>query len=150
MSHLSPCSFICPPLSAAELNVELSRPLRISPTLAKLEQAKAYLKKVMPTQKGDTSSKQTSASTTPYSSPTKTPYRAFGPRSEPLHQFSSLGNASSLKALATSFHKVSLHTAQIVVVMETEAHPLKPSMTVSVSAMTGSLHMKSGLRMEGE
>ncbi|XP_061571778.1 intermembrane lipid transfer protein VPS13B-like isoform X1 [Cololabis saira] len=132
----------------AELNVELSRPLKISPTVAKLEQAKVYLKKVLPTQKGETSSKQPSASSTPYSSPTKSPFRALGPRCDPHHQASSLAKASSLRAMALSFHKVSLHTAQIVVVMETEAHPMMPNLTVSVSAMAGSLHMKPGLRME--
>ncbi len=137
-------------LSAAELNVELSRPLKINPTLAKLEQAKAYLKKVLPNHTWDTSSKPPSASSTPHSSPTKTLPRTFPSRSDPHHQTSALGKASSVRALALSFHKVSLHTAQIVVVMETEAHPMRPNVTVIVSAMTGSLNMKSGPRIEGK
>ncbi|KAM4581445.1 intermembrane lipid transfer protein VPS13B isoform 3-T3 [Odontesthes bonariensis] len=132
----------------AELNVELSRPLNISPTLAKLEQAKAYLKKVLPTHTWDASSKTLSASSTPQSSPTKTPLRACPGRSDPHHQASALGKASSIRAPALSFHKVFLRTAQIVVVMETEAHPRKPSMTVSVSGMTGSLNLKAGPRIE--
>ncbi|XP_008290334.1 vacuolar protein sorting-associated protein 13B [Stegastes partitus] len=132
----------------AELNIELSRPLKINPTLAKLEQAKAYLKMVLPNQTWDPSSKPPSASSTPHSSPAKTLHRGFSPRSDPHHQASSVGKASSVRAMALSFHKVSLHTAQIVVVMETEAHPMKPSMTVSVSAMTGNLNMKSGPRIE--
>ncbi|XP_031724466.1 LOW QUALITY PROTEIN: vacuolar protein sorting-associated protein 13B, partial [Anarrhichthys ocellatus] len=131
----------------AELNVELSRPLKVNPTLAKLEQAKAYLKKVLPNHTWDVSGKPMSAPSTPHSSPTKTP-RAFPSRSEPHHQASAPGKASSVGALALSFHKVSLHTAQIVVVMETEAHPMRPSVTVTVSAMTGSLNMKSGPRIE--
>ncbi|XP_075961498.1 intermembrane lipid transfer protein VPS13B isoform X2 [Anarhichas minor] len=131
----------------AELNVELSRPLKVNPTLAKLEQAKAYLKKVLPNHTWDVSGKPMSAPSTPHSSPTKTP-RAFPSRSEPHHQASAPGKASSVGALALSFQKVSLHTAQIVVVMETEAHPMRPSMTVTVSAMTGSLNMKSGPRIE--
>uniref|UniRef100_A0A3B3X5Y6 Vacuolar protein sorting 13 homolog B n=1 Tax=Poecilia mexicana TaxID=48701 RepID=A0A3B3X5Y6_9TELE len=44
---------------------------------------------------------------------------------------SALGRTSP--AMALTFHKVSLHTAQIVVVMETEACPMKPSITVSIS-----------------
>ncbi|KAM3873112.1 intermembrane lipid transfer protein VPS13B [Diretmus argenteus] len=128
----------------AELNVELSRPLKINPTLAKLEQAKAYLRKVLPNHTWDASSKPASTSSTPHSSPTKMP-----PRTSPSHhQASALGKASSLRALALSFHRVSLSTAQMVVVMETEAHPMRPSMTVSVSAMTGSLNMKPGPRIE--
>ncbi|XP_074510650.1 intermembrane lipid transfer protein VPS13B isoform X2 [Sebastes fasciatus] len=132
----------------AELNVELWRPLKVNPTLAKLEQAKAYLKKVLPDHTWDTSSKPPSASSSPHSTPTKTLPRAFSPRSDPHHQASALGKASGVGALALSFHKVSLHTAQIVVVMETEAHPMRPSVTVTVSAMTGSLNMKSGPRIE--
>ncbi|XP_073341098.1 intermembrane lipid transfer protein VPS13B-like isoform X3 [Pagrus major] len=132
----------------AELNVELSRPLKMNPTLAKLEQAKAYLKKVLPNHTWDTSSKPPSASSTPQSSPMKTLPRAGLSRSDTHHQASALGKASSIRALALSFHKVSLHTAQIVVVMETEAHPVRPSVTVTVSAMTGSLNMKSGPRIE--
>ncbi|XP_078109919.1 intermembrane lipid transfer protein VPS13B isoform X4 [Sander vitreus] len=132
----------------AEVNVELWRPLKINPTLAKLEQAKAYLEKVLPNTTRDTSSKPPSASSTPHSSPTKTLPRPFPSRSEPHHQASALGKASSVGALALSFQKVSLHTAQIVVVMETEAHPMRPSVTVAVSAMTGSLNVKSGPRIE--
>uniref|UniRef100_A0A8C9XPN5 Vacuolar protein sorting 13 homolog B n=1 Tax=Sander lucioperca TaxID=283035 RepID=A0A8C9XPN5_SANLU len=132
----------------AEVNVELWRPLKINPTLAKLEQAKSYLEKVLPNTTWDTSSKPPSASSTPHTSPTKTLPRPFPSRFEPHHQASALGKASSVGALALSFHKVSLHTAQIVVVMETEAHPMRPSVTVAVSAMTGSLNVKSGPRIE--
>uniref|UniRef100_A0A671VBR1 Vacuolar protein sorting 13 homolog B n=1 Tax=Sparus aurata TaxID=8175 RepID=A0A671VBR1_SPAAU len=120
----------------AELNVELSRPLKINPTLAKLEQAKAYLKKVLPNHTWDTSSKPPSASSTPQSSPMKTLPRAGLSRSDPHHQASALGKANSIMALALSFHKVSLQTAQIVVVMETEAHPVSysgsPALILSV------------------
>ncbi|XP_029308458.1 vacuolar protein sorting-associated protein 13B isoform X4 [Cottoperca gobio] len=130
----------------AELNVELARPLKINPTLAKMEQAKAYLEKVLPNYKWDTSSKPPSASSSPHCSPTKTLPKPFQARSEPQYQASALGKASS--TLALSFHKVSLHTAQIVVVMETEAHPMRPSVTVTASALTGSLNMKSGPRIE--
>ncbi|XP_026149609.1 vacuolar protein sorting-associated protein 13B isoform X3 [Mastacembelus armatus] len=132
----------------AELNVELSRPLKISPTLAKLEQAKAYLKKVLPNSAWHTSSKPPSAFSTPHSSPTKTLHRSFPPRSDPHHQGSGLEKTSTFGALALSFHKVSLQTAQIVVAMETEAHPMRPSVTLSVSAMTGSLNLKLGPRIE--
>lgn len=128
--------------------MELSRPLKVNATLAKLEQAKAYLKKVLQNPTSDASVKPPSAPSTPHSSPTKTLPRAS--RSEPFHQASALGKASIIEALALSFHKVSLHTAQIVVVMETEAHPMRPNVAVTVSAMTGNLNMKSGHRMEGE
>ncbi|XP_074538884.1 intermembrane lipid transfer protein VPS13B isoform X2 [Halichoeres trimaculatus] len=127
----------------AELIVELSRPLKISPTLAKLEQSKAYLKKVLPNHTWD---KPSTAPSSPLSSPAKTHQRAHPLRSE--QQASALDEASSIRALSLSFHRVSLQTAQIVVVMETEAHPMRPNVTVTVSAMTGSLNMKSGPKMD--
>lgn len=137
-------------LSTAELNIELSRPLKVSPTLAKVEQAKAYLKKVLPNHTWYTSNKPASTSSTPHSSPAKTLARPFPPRLDPHQHSTTVGKTSSTRSLTLSFHKVSLHTAQIVVVMETEAHPMRPSVTVSVSAMTGSLNMKSGPRIEGK
>uniref|UniRef100_A0A3Q2QXD0 Vacuolar protein sorting 13 homolog B n=1 Tax=Fundulus heteroclitus TaxID=8078 RepID=A0A3Q2QXD0_FUNHE len=132
----------------AELHLELSRPLKISPTLVKLEQTKAYLQKVLPHYTWESSSKTPSAFSTPHSSPKKKPHRAFPSRVDPHHEASGQGKASRARAL--SFHKVSLHTAQIVVVMETEACPMRPSVTASVSAMTACLTMKSGPRIDVE
>ncbi|KAL0963316.1 hypothetical protein UPYG_G00304530 [Umbra pygmaea] len=106
----------------AELNVELSRPLKVNPNLAKLEQAKAYLRKVLPAHQWD-----------------PTPSR---PPSAP--QTSTL---DSLRTLAP-FHKVSLRTSQMVVVMEMEAHPGRPSVTWMVSGMTGSVNMQTGPKQE--
>ncbi|XP_072317743.1 intermembrane lipid transfer protein VPS13B-like isoform X2 [Eucyclogobius newberryi] len=127
----------------AELNVEFSRPLKIKPTLAKLEQAKSYLKKVYPSHILDTSTtKPPTTSSSPHSSPSKT--RTCTPRSDTHHQ-APLG---SFGALGVTFHKVSLHSSQIVIVMETEAHPYKPSVALSVSEMKGCLNIKSGPRVE--
>lgn len=130
--------------------MELSRPLKINPTLAKLEQAKAYLRKVLPNYTWDTSSRPPSTSTTPHSSPTKAFPRASVSHPDPHLQASAVGKAGSIKALALTFHKVSLQTAQIVVVMEAEVHPVRPSVTLIVSAMAGSVNVKAGSRIEGE
>ncbi|KAJ8013405.1 hypothetical protein DPEC_G00052920 [Dallia pectoralis] len=104
----------------AELSVEFSRPLKVNPTLAKLEQAKAYLMKVLPEHSWDSA---------PHSPPS---------RRSPL---------DSLRSLAP-FQKVSLSTTQIVVVMETESHPARPSLTWLVSAMKGSVNMKTGPKLD--
>ncbi|XP_038147757.1 vacuolar protein sorting-associated protein 13B-like isoform X3 [Cyprinodon tularosa] len=132
----------------AEVNLELSRPLKVNPTLIKLEQAKAYLQKVLPNYMWESSSKTASAFSSPHSSPKKTPHRAFPSRLDPQHESSSLGKAS--KARNLSFHKVSLHTKQIVVVMETDNTPMRPSVSVSVSAMTACLVMKLGPRIDDQ
>lgn len=135
-------------LSTAEVNLELSRPLKVNPTLIKLEQAKAYLQKVLPNYMWESSSKTASAFSSPHSSPKKTPHRAFPSRLDPQHESSSPGKAS--KARNLSFHKVSLLTKQIVVVMETDDTPMRPSVSVSVSAMTACLVMKLGPRIDGK
>lgn len=128
----------------------MSRPLKINPTLAKLEQIKAYLKKVLPNHAEDCSSKPPSVSSTPLSSPTKAFPRASLCRTDPHGQASSLDKSGSLGALPLTFHRVSLQTAQIVTVMETGAHPSRPSMTLALSSMMANLHVKSGLRAEGK
>uniref|UniRef100_A0A8K9WXE2 Vacuolar protein sorting 13 homolog B n=1 Tax=Oncorhynchus mykiss TaxID=8022 RepID=A0A8K9WXE2_ONCMY len=121
----------------AELNVELSRPLKVNPTLVKLEQTKAYLRRVLPHHYWETPKPPS----TPHSSPSRT--SSSSPhRPDPSH-------LSSLRSLAP-FHKVSLRTAQIVVVMETESHPARPSLSWSVSAMKGTMNMKTGPKLDGE
>lgn len=130
--------------------MEVSRPLKINPTLAKLEQIKAYLKKVFPNHAEDCFSKPPSVSSTPLSSPTKAFPRASLCRTDPHGQASSLDKSGSLGALPLTFQKVSLQTAQIVMVMETGAHPFRPSMTLALSSMMANLNVKSGLRAEGK
>ncbi|XP_076118320.1 intermembrane lipid transfer protein VPS13B-like [Alosa pseudoharengus] len=127
----------------AELNVELSRPLKINPTLAKLEQAKAFLRKVFP-EAGDRLDPGRAPSA--QSSPSK----SASPRaSAPASPSRSWGHAGPLRALQP-FHKVSLRTVQMVVAMETDAHPSRPSLTVSVSGMKGSLAMRHGPKLTGQ
>ncbi|XP_061095079.1 intermembrane lipid transfer protein VPS13B-like isoform X3 [Conger conger] len=131
----------------AELNVELSRPLKVNPTLAKLEQTKVFLSKIFP----EAESEADPASSTPQSSPSRGTSPWTPPHTESSAQVSMSQRApgwgnNPLAALAP-FHKVSLRTAQIVMVLETEAHPARPSLTVSVSGLTGSLVMRAGPKL---
>eukprot|EP00063_Salmo_salar_P064176 XP_014039011.1 PREDICTED: vacuolar protein sorting-associated protein 13B-like [Salmo salar] len=119
----------------AELKVELSRPLKVNPTLVKLEQTKAYLRKVLPEHYWEAPKPPS----TPHSSPGRTS-SSSPPRPDPSY-------LSSLRSLAP-FHKVSLRTAQIVVVMETESHPARPSLTWSVSDMKCTMNMKTGPKLD--
>ncbi|XP_042565146.1 LOW QUALITY PROTEIN: vacuolar protein sorting-associated protein 13B [Clupea harengus] len=124
----------------AELNVELSRPLKINPTLAKLEQAKAFLRKVFP-EAGDRLDPGRAPSAQ------SSPGKPASPRaSAPSSPSRTWGHAGPLQALQP-FHKVSLSTVQIVVAMETDTHPSRPSLTVSVSGMKGSLIMRHGPKL---
>ncbi|XP_015213385.2 intermembrane lipid transfer protein VPS13B isoform X1 [Lepisosteus oculatus] len=128
----------------AELIVELSRPLKASPTLAKLEQMKAFLRKIIPHGDGD-GSRHAHPSAPSSSQEAKTAKASAPGESAPRPEVSRdvLDQDSSWAAL-TFFHKVSLQTSQIVALLETEPHPSKPSLTVSVSGLAASLAMRTG------
>ncbi|XP_066547149.1 intermembrane lipid transfer protein VPS13B isoform X2 [Amia ocellicauda] len=131
----------------AELSVELSRPLKASPTLAKLEQMKTFLKKIIP--KSDCASikhaQPSESSPSQEPRPPKTSPHKEGSPKTPESQ-AVLSQGSSLTSLML-FHKVSLRTAQIVAVLETEPHPSRPSLTLSVSGLTGNLTIRTGPKL---
>lgn len=48
------------------------------------------------------------------------------------------------------FQKISVHTTQIVVAMETVPHPHKPCLLASLSALSGSLNVKAAPKVPGK
>ncbi|XP_072572926.1 intermembrane lipid transfer protein VPS13B isoform X4 [Paramormyrops kingsleyae] len=125
----------------AELSIELSRPLKVIPTLTRLEQAKAFLKKILPEGSGESRK----APSPPQPSPAKPTASRTSTATEgtlPKSQHST-GRAGALAALAP-FHRALVRTAQIVVVLEAEIAPTQPSLTLSVSGLTGSLTLRNG------
>ncbi|XP_029101804.1 vacuolar protein sorting-associated protein 13B isoform X3 [Scleropages formosus] len=126
----------------AELNVELSRPLKISPTLAKLEQAKAFWRKIFP----ESSSEPSKPTPSPQPSPTMPAVtRVPPPLDGALSQHAS-PYAGALEALAP-FHRASVRTAQVVVALEVEDHPSRPSLALSLSRLTGDLTLRRGPKL---
>ncbi len=119
-------------LSVSELKVDISRPVRVSPTLAKLEQAKVFWKRLFPEREGE-ALPRTPAGSAPRCSEAP-------PTADQLLR--------SLQSLVP-FHKISLRTVQMVVSVEMEAHAARPSLTLSVSAMTGALTLKNAARPAG-
>ncbi|XP_067217864.1 intermembrane lipid transfer protein VPS13B-like isoform X4 [Chanodichthys erythropterus] len=116
-------------LSGPELKVDISRPLRVSPTLAKIEQAKDFWKRLLPEKEGE-SRPRTSAGSAHHGSDAP-------PTADQL-----------LRSLQTPipFHKMALRTVQMVVSVEMESHAARPSLTLSVSAMTGALVLKNAIK----
>ncbi|XP_060756090.1 intermembrane lipid transfer protein VPS13B-like isoform X4 [Neoarius graeffei] len=117
----------------AELKVELCRPLKVNPTPTKLEQVKKW-RKIFP----DGIDVLGTSSCVPEAS-----------RSTKLGD--SNGVSPSVSSHITNilqvfgpFHKVSLQTVQMIVMMEIESHSLRPTLTFSVSGMTALLSTKSG------
>lgn len=133
--------------SPAELSIELSRPLKVNPTLTRLEQAKAFLKKILP----EGSSESRKAPSPPQPSPAKPTASRTSTTMEGtlLKSQPTTGRAGVLAALAP-FHRALVRTAQIVVVLEAEIAPTQPSLTLSVSGLTGSLTLRNGPKPAGE
>lgn len=48
------------------------------------------------------------------------------------------------------FQKISVHTTQIVVSMETVPHPSKPCLLASLSALSGNLSVKAAQKVPGK
>ncbi|XP_035381767.1 vacuolar protein sorting-associated protein 13B isoform X2 [Electrophorus electricus] len=126
----------------AELKAALCRPLKVNPTLAKVEQAKSFWRKIFP-----------ESGHVPRSSPWSPQYSP-GKTSPPPHGAKQNGGtaaspsiparlADGLQSLAP-FHKISLQAVEMVVVLEIESHPARPSLTLSASGVKGSLSTKSG------
>ncbi|XP_027028317.2 vacuolar protein sorting-associated protein 13B isoform X2 [Tachysurus fulvidraco] len=115
----------------AELKVELCRPLKVNPTPTKLEQIKTWSKifsdgfnvlgttTCFPEASHSTKMVDASGVSPSLSNRIANVLQTFGP-----------------------FHKVSLQTVQMIVMMEME-HPLRPTLTFSVSSMTAILSTKS-------
>ncbi|XP_066525855.1 intermembrane lipid transfer protein VPS13B-like isoform X2 [Hoplias malabaricus] len=128
--------------SPAELKVALSRPLKLNPTLSKLNQAKSFWRKIFPETSFPSETSPCASQTSPSKMRTP-PESAKGGNSTTASPSFPSWCADTLQTLA-SFHKISLHTVQMVVVMETESHHARPSLTLSVSSVTANLNTKSG------
>ncbi|KAI7806135.1 putative vacuolar protein sorting-associated protein 13B-like [Triplophysa rosa] len=117
-------------LTGPELKVDVSRPLRLSPTLAKIEQAKNFWKRIFPESEGD---------------------RQPGSPAGSAHHCNSdapLTLELMLRSLQTlvPLHKITLRTVQLAVAVEMERHAARPALMLSVSGMTGALTLKNALR----
>lgn len=112
-------------LTGPELKVDISRPLRVSPTLAKIEQAKDFWKRIFPEREMDRSPSG-STQCCDGDAPLQTPELLLG----------------SLQTVVP-FHKISLRTVQMAAALEMESHAARPSLTLSVSGATAALTLKS-------
>ncbi|XP_067834221.1 intermembrane lipid transfer protein VPS13B-like isoform X2 [Heptranchias perlo] len=132
----------------AEVHLELSRPWKVNLGLVKLDQVTNFLKRILPRYGSETTSK---AADTPETVCSKEEMftSASGTRNE-AGSFTerAMGHGSLWKTLSF-FQKFSIHTAQIVVVMETLPHPNRPCILASLSGLKGFLNMKAGPKPTG-
>ncbi|XP_068789045.1 intermembrane lipid transfer protein VPS13B isoform X3 [Struthio camelus] len=137
----------------ADINVDISKPLKANLSFVKLDQINQFLKKIVNTDDYE-SSKETakSAGIAANEDVTSTSKRSSTRDLLPAVHASGAQNVSvqeNLWRALSCFQKISVHTVQMVVSMETVPHPSKPCLLVSLSNLSGSLNIKSGHKTTG-
>ncbi|GAB1299300.1 Vacuolar protein sorting-associated protein 13B [Apodemus speciosus] len=137
----------------ADINLDVSKPLKANLSFTKLDQINHFLKKIE------------KAHSSAHGKETSTPSDSVLNRDRPPVSKCHRGKLSKTsihcdEAQKTSFQenmwraiscfqKVSVHTTQIVVSMETVPHPHKPCVLASLSNLNGSLSVKAAQKVPG-
>ncbi|XP_059346108.1 intermembrane lipid transfer protein VPS13B [Ammospiza nelsoni] len=137
----------------ADINVDISKPLKANLSFARLDQINEFLKKIITTNE-DVPRKEaaSSAGIIPDEDITLISRHPSTKDFLPAAHTSTVQKASMQENLwqaLSCFQKVSIHTVQMVVLMETIPHPSKPCLLVSFSNLSGSLNIKSGHKTSG-
>ncbi|XP_060679858.1 intermembrane lipid transfer protein VPS13B-like isoform X1 [Hemiscyllium ocellatum] len=127
----------------AEVHLELSRPWKVNLSLVKLDQATKFLKSILPRYGSEITSKAAVSPGTVYRKEEMFT-SVSGAKIEP-GSFAETGvDQGSIWKMVSFFQKFSIHTAQVVVAMETVPHPDKPCILASLSSVKGILNIKTG------
>ncbi|XP_039561924.1 vacuolar protein sorting-associated protein 13B [Passer montanus] len=137
----------------ADINVDISKPLKANLSFARLDQINQFLKKIITTNE-DVPRKEaaSSAGIIPDEDITLISRHPSTKDFLPAAHTSTVQKASMQENLwqaLSCFQKISIHTVQMVVLMETIPHPSKPCLLVSFSNLSGSLNIKSGHKTAG-
>nr|XP_030122339.3 vacuolar protein sorting-associated protein 13B isoform X1 [Taeniopygia guttata]XP_030122340.3 vacuolar protein sorting-associated protein 13B isoform X1 [Taeniopygia guttata] len=137
----------------ADINVDISKPLKANLSFARLDQINQFLKKIVTTNE-DVPRKEAAspAGIIPDEDITLISRHPSTKDFLPAAHTSTVQKASlqeNLWQTLSCFQKISIHTVQMVVLMETIPHPSKPCLLVSFSNLSGSLNIKSGYKTTG-
>ncbi|XP_068861324.1 intermembrane lipid transfer protein VPS13B isoform X7 [Aphelocoma coerulescens] len=137
----------------ADINVDISKPLKANLSFARLDQLNQFLKKII-TANDDVPRKEAapSAGIIPDEDVTFISRHPSTKDLLPAVHTNTVQKASvqeNLWQALSCFQKISIHTVQMVVLMETIPHPSKPCLLVSFSNLSGSLNIKSGHKTAG-
>ncbi|XP_051791807.1 intermembrane lipid transfer protein VPS13B-like isoform X3 [Erpetoichthys calabaricus] len=120
----------------AELNVEILRPLKANPTLVKLDQMNDFLTKIIPDCSCDVNKQDLTKEV-------QAPKVQSSVQDQASVVKDTVAQEKAWKTVAF-FQKIFVRTTQIVIVLEMEPHPCRPSLVLSVSGWTASVNMKTG------
>ncbi|KAF6100004.1 hypothetical protein HJG60_011720 [Phyllostomus discolor] len=133
----------------ADINLEISKPLKANLSFTKLDQINHFLKKIKSTHSKETSAPSDTmlhqdelpASKCYRGKLTKPRGHGDGAQKVPFQE--------NMWRTVSCFQKISVHTTQIVVSMETVPHPNKPCLLASLSTLSGSLNVKAAQKVPG-
>lgn len=134
--------------------MDISKPLKTNLSCVRLDQINQFLKKIVTT-KDDEPRKEAapSAGVIPEEEVTSITKHPCTRDLLPAAHSTAAQKASvqeNLWRALSCFQKISVHTVQMVVSMETIPHPSKPCLLVSLSNLSGSLNVRSGHKTAGK
>ncbi|XP_061459906.1 intermembrane lipid transfer protein VPS13B isoform X5 [Rhineura floridana] len=160
--EIDPKSGIPPPLitlqikdflnGPAEINVDISKPLKANFNFVKLDQIKQFLKKIRSKSDDDTQEENASAADSlPKKDDTLT-FQCYKSRISDSEDHSEGGQKAAQENLwmgISCCQKISIHTTQIAISMETHPDPRKPCLLASLSNLSGNLNVKANSKTKG-
>lgn len=147
-------TFLSPILPTADINVDISKPLKANFSFSRLDQINQFLKKIVTTNE-DVPRKEaaSSAGIIPDEDATlisRHPSTKDILPAVPTNAVQKASMQENLWQALSCFQKISIHTVQMVALMETIPHPSKPCLLVSFSNLSGSLNIRSGHKTAGK
>ncbi|XP_014405691.1 PREDICTED: vacuolar protein sorting-associated protein 13B isoform X3 [Myotis brandtii] len=133
----------------ADINLDISKPLKANLSFTKLDQINHFLKKIRSAHGNETSAPSDTvrlkdelpASKCYRGKLSKSKVHGDAARKVPFRE--------NMWRAVSCFQKISVHTTQIVVAMETVPHPNKPCLLASLSTLSGSLNVKAAQKVPG-
>ncbi|ELW47427.1 Vacuolar protein sorting-associated protein 13B [Tupaia chinensis] len=131
----------------ADINLDISKPLKANLSFTKLDQINQFLKKIQ-----SAHSKETSALSEPMLNKDELPVSKYyrGKVTKPKVHGDGVQKCpvqENVWRAVSYFQKISVHTTQIVISMETVPHPSKPCLLASLSSLSGSLSVKAAQKV---
>ncbi|XP_036292642.1 vacuolar protein sorting-associated protein 13B isoform X3 [Pipistrellus kuhlii] len=133
----------------ADINLDISKPLKANLSFTKLDQITQFLKKIRSAHGCETPAPSDAvrlkdelpASKCYRGKLSKAKVHGEGARKVPFRE--------NMWRAVSCFQKISVRTTQIVVAMETVPHPSKPCLLASLSTLSGSLNVKAAQKVPG-
>nr|XP_012617463.1 vacuolar protein sorting-associated protein 13B isoform X1 [Microcebus murinus]XP_012617464.1 vacuolar protein sorting-associated protein 13B isoform X1 [Microcebus murinus]XP_012617465.1 vacuolar protein sorting-associated protein 13B isoform X1 [Microcebus murinus] len=137
----------------ADINLDISKPLKANLSFTKLDQINHFLKKIKSAHDLAHSRETSALSETTLSKDELLVSKCYrGKLSKPKVHGEGVQKISvqeNMWRAISCFQKISVHTTQIVISMETVPHPSKPCLLASLSNLNGSLTVKAVQKVPG-